>query len=196
MRFDLTHSPLVIGRLPECDIQLDSQRVSRKHAELVRDDDGCWTIRDLLSRNHTRVNGEIVTEQSIGGADVVEIGQFKLRIVMPEETLPENDSRTTDWSVDDTDATEFRMLMSSPAQRLNSAHLARVNALSQRLLEIPDGRQRLVEVCDALVGPDMSCNSAVVVRIALTGGAGPQLLCPYRLRRRGNPTGGDFAGGG
>jgi sigma-B regulation protein RsbU (phosphoserine phosphatase) len=183
MRFDLTRSPVVLGRLADCDVQLDSQRVSRRHAELVCDEGGSWTIRDLKSRNHTRVNGEIVTEQSIGGSDVIEIGQFKLRILLPEKELAENDSRTTDWSVDDTDATEFRMLMSSPAQRLNSAHLAKVNSLARRLVEIPDGRERLEEVCQALVGPDMNCNSAVVVRIARSGEAQPLLLCPYQLRK-------------
>jgi serine phosphatase RsbU (regulator of sigma subunit) len=75
------------------------------------------------------------------------------------------------------------MLLSSPAQRLNSAHLAKVNSLSRRLVEIPDGRQRMVEVCHALVGPDMHCNSAVVVRIARSWEAQPQLLCPYQLRK-------------
>lgn len=183
MRFDLTRSSLVLGRLADCDIQLDNQRVSRRHAELVCDESGNWRIRDLASRNHTRVNGEIVTEKMIAESDLIEIGQFKLRILLPEKECAENDSRTTDWSVDDTDATEFRMLMSSPAQRLNSAHLAKVNSLSRRLVEIADGRERLEEVCQALVGPDMNCNSAVVVRIARSGEAQPLLLCSYRLRK-------------
>ena len=57
-RYDLTTSPLVIGRLAECDIQLDSQRVSRRHAELVREENDQWLIRDLASRNGTRVHGQ------------------------------------------------------------------------------------------------------------------------------------------
>jgi phosphoserine phosphatase RsbU/P len=180
-QFELNRSPLIIGRLAECNIQLDSPRVSRRHAQLTRAADG-WIIRDLESRNHVRVNGQIVTQRKIEDCDEIEIGQFKLRILPAENELADNDSQTTDWSVDDTDATEFRMLMSSPAQRLNAAHLARVNALGQRLLEIPNGRQRLVEVCQALVGADMSCNSAVAVRIARSVEAQPQLLCPYQLR--------------
>lgn len=179
-RHELEKSPLVIGRLPDCDIQLDSQRVSRRHAELRRDEQGRWLIRDLESRNHTRVNGEIVAEHVIEESDLIEIGQFKLRLVPPER---ENDSHTTDWSVEQGASTEFRMLLSSPAQRLNASHLAKVNALSRRLLEISDSRDRLVEVCQSLVGPDMSCNSAVALRIGRLKDAPPQLLCPYQLRR-------------
>lgn len=184
-QIDLLRSPLVIGRSVDCDIQLDSPRVSRRHAQLVRETNGGWIIRDLESRNHVRINGEIIGERQIEDSDLIEIGQFKLRILWPAD-LSENDSQTTDWSADDTDSTEFRMLMSSPAQRLNSAHLARISSLSQKLLEIPDGRQRLVEVCQALVGADMSCDSAVAVRIARSVEAQPQLLCPYQLRQRQN----------
>jgi sigma-B regulation protein RsbU (phosphoserine phosphatase) len=183
-RYDLTTSPLSIGRLPEADIQLDSSRVSRKHAELVRDDLGQWIIRDLASRNGTRVNGELVTEQPLGNGDIVEIGQFQLRILWPvAEEAPERDLQTTLWSIEDPDATDFHTLSSSPAPRLNAAHLSKVNALNQHLLEIPDPRDRLIEVCKTLVGPAMSCNSAVVLRTSRGGGIqSPQLLCPHQLR--------------
>ncbi len=183
-RYDLTTSPLGIGRLPEADIQLDSSRVSRKHAQLVRDDLGAWIIRDLASRNGTRVNGEPVTEHVIGQDDVIEIGQFQLRLLWPAaEQSPEEDLQTTLWSIEDPDATDFHTLSSSPAPRLNAAHLAKVNALNQHLLELSDPRERLIEVCRTLVGPDMSCNSAVVLRTSRSGATqSPQLLCPHQLR--------------
>ncbi|MGD0540625.1 MAG: SpoIIE family protein phosphatase [Tepidisphaeraceae bacterium] len=183
-RYDLTTSPLGIGRLPEADIQLDSSRVSRKHAQLLRDDLGRWIIRDLASRNGTRVNGELVTEHALGKDDVIEIGQFQLRILSPvADDVPEHDLQTTLWSVEDPDATDFHTLASSPAPRLNAAHLAKVNALNQRLLELSDPRQRLIEVCQTLVGRDMNCNSAVVLRTSRSGATqSPQLLCPHQLR--------------
>jgi serine phosphatase RsbU (regulator of sigma subunit)/pSer/pThr/pTyr-binding forkhead associated (FHA) protein len=183
-RYELTASPLVIGRLPECDIHLDSQRVSRRHAELVQEDNGRWLIRDLASRNGTRVNGQSILEQTLSRDDVVEIGQFELRIVWPgSDSPPEQDVRTTLWSVENADATDFRKLSSAPAQRLNASHLAKVNALNQRLLENPDAEKRLIELCRTLVGPDMSCTCAVVLRTKRDGSAQPpQILCPYQLR--------------
>ena len=189
-RVELVRTPLIVGRLAECDVHLDSPRVSRRHAELVRDVDGRWLVRDLESRNHTRVNGQVISEQVIAEADEVEIGQFTLRIIFPEEQKHLQDSRTTDWSAEESDATEFRMLLSSPAQRLSSAHLAKVNSLGQHLLEIAGSGERLQEVCRLLVGPGMACNSAVVVRIARGINSQPQLLCAYQLREReANPPG-------
>jgi serine phosphatase RsbU (regulator of sigma subunit) len=65
---------------------------------------------------------------------------------------------------------------------LNASHLAKVNALSQRLVEIENLRQRLAEVCRVLVGPEMSCQSAVVLRVDRAADTDPQLLCDYQLK--------------
>ncbi|MGD0138297.1 MAG: SpoIIE family protein phosphatase [Tepidisphaeraceae bacterium] len=180
---ELTASPAVIGRLPDCHVQLDSQRVSRRHAELVRDDLGGWLLRDLDSRNHTRVNGEIVIERLLEKDDLIEIGPFRLRVLGLAQELGANDSRTTSWSAEEPQSTDIRTLSSSPAQRLNVSHLAKVNALGQRLVEIPDAGQRLVELCQALVAPGMNCDCAVALRIARQEHAQPQLLCSYQLRQ-------------
>jgi len=185
-RHDRLRSPMIIGRLPDCDIQLDSQRVSRRHAELILNEDQNWILRDLGSRNHTRINGKPITEQILEDSDLIEIGQFKLRIVWPEDdvsdTADEDDSQTTHWSAEESDAADFQTLRSSPPQRLSASHLAQVNSLSQRLLQISDPRQRLIEVCLVLIGPGMSCDSAVAVRIASDSATPPQLLCAYQLR--------------
>jgi len=184
---DLTASPAVIGRLPDCDIQLDSQRVSRRHAELVRDDLGQWLVRDLDSRNHTRVNDEIVAERVLEKDDLIEIGPFQLRVLGLAQQPAANDSRTTAWSALEPQSTDIRTLSSSPAQRLNVSHLAKVNALGERLVNVPDAGQRLVELCQALVVPGMNCDCAVALRIARQEHAQPQLLCSYQLRQGCSP---------
>lgn len=182
VRYDLTTSPLIIGRLAESDIHLDSPRVSRRHAELVREAAGCWRLRDLASRNGSRVNGEAITDRELEAGDIIEIGQFHLRIVSRDELEAEPDLQTTVWSAEETDATAFKTLSSSPAARLNSSHLAKITALGQHLLEIPQAPQRLVELCRVLVDPEMSCTSAVVLRMSRTNSQPPQLLCPCQLR--------------
>ncbi|MFV0445640.1 MAG: SpoIIE family protein phosphatase [Planctomycetaceae bacterium] len=55
--YDLTKDETVIGRLPECDIQLNSNMVSRKHAHLRITDDGVL-VEDLGSGNGTFLNGK------------------------------------------------------------------------------------------------------------------------------------------
>jgi sigma-B regulation protein RsbU (phosphoserine phosphatase) len=179
-RQDLDRPTMIIGRLPECDIQLDSPRVSRRHAELVREEDGGWLIRDLQSRNHTRVNGEVIEERRLEVDDLIEVGHFQLRI-LPVDAEP-RDARTTSWAPDEGQSTDFRTLRSSPAPRLNASHLAKVNGLGARLVEIGNLSERLAELCRTLVGPDMSCESAVVLRVDRLSEADPQLLCTYQLR--------------
>ncbi|QDT17521.1 SpoIIE family protein phosphatase [Alienimonas californiensis] len=53
----------VVGRLPEVDVQIDSNMVSRRHAILSRKggDDGPWTLEDLDSGNGTFLNGKRIT---------------------------------------------------------------------------------------------------------------------------------------
>jgi hypothetical protein len=67
---------LMLGRAPNCDCVLPEDCVSRRHAQLWREGER-WFLRDLGSRNGTRVNGVRVTDDaevrpgdrlSLGGA--------------------------------------------------------------------------------------------------------------------------------
>ncbi|MDD9934499.1 MAG: FHA domain-containing protein [Myxococcales bacterium] len=73
----------LIGRDPECDIQLVDREASRKHACVLEQDDGSILLRDLASQNGTRVGGESVREALLSIGDEVEIGDtcFELREV-------------------------------------------------------------------------------------------------------------------
>jgi len=53
----------LVGRAPNCDCVLAEDCVSRRHAHIWRDGDR-WFIRDLGSRNGTRVNGMRVVERT------------------------------------------------------------------------------------------------------------------------------------
>jgi sigma-B regulation protein RsbU (phosphoserine phosphatase) len=53
---ELKHDSTLIGRLPECHIVLDSNGVSRRHAEIRRVGNNAFVISDLHSRNKTLVN--------------------------------------------------------------------------------------------------------------------------------------------
>jgi pSer/pThr/pTyr-binding forkhead associated (FHA) protein len=55
----------VVGRGAECDVVLDDDSVSRKHAELARDDRGVYMLRDLESANGTFLNGKPIGTQPV-----------------------------------------------------------------------------------------------------------------------------------
>ncbi len=60
---EIKGDPFVIGRLGECQVVLDSNGVSRKHAEIRRPGDR-YTLVDLNSRNFTFLNGRKVAPET------------------------------------------------------------------------------------------------------------------------------------
>jgi hypothetical protein len=65
------------GRHPDSDIFLDDITVSRRHAEIVRADDG-FVVRDVGSLNGTYLNRERIEEATLSNGDELQIGKFKL----------------------------------------------------------------------------------------------------------------------
>ena len=55
----------VVGRGKECEVVLDDDSVSRRHAELARDDRGLYRLRDLESGNGTFLDGEPVGKEPV-----------------------------------------------------------------------------------------------------------------------------------
>ncbi|MEM7313531.1 MAG: GGDEF domain-containing protein [Planctomycetota bacterium] len=70
----------VLGRVSECDIQLEDDSASRKHAKVWRDEDGCF-IADLGSTNGTFVNDERITQQRLEAGDRIRIGSHILKFL-------------------------------------------------------------------------------------------------------------------
>ena len=79
--------PVTIGRLPECDIELNDSKVSRRHAE-VRLVEGRPVVVDLASLNGTKVNGRGVPSSSgsatgagqpLYDGDAIQIGNARIR---------------------------------------------------------------------------------------------------------------------
>lgn len=63
-----------IGRRPDGDLVVLHRSVSRDHAELRRDERG-WELRDLGSRNATRVDGKRVSRGPVRDRAIVVIGE-------------------------------------------------------------------------------------------------------------------------
>ena len=79
--FDLEKDEMVIGRLPECDIQLPSNMVSRRHAKVTRAGQDIF-IEDLGSGNGTFLNGKrLETSTKLKGNDRLKFGPILMRFV-------------------------------------------------------------------------------------------------------------------
>ena len=69
----LSGSRVVIGRSREADIVLQDPNISRRHAELRREEEG-WQVVDLGSTNGIKVNGRRVDHQPLSPGDEITIG--------------------------------------------------------------------------------------------------------------------------
>src|SRR5262245_27090904 len=67
---------LLLGRHPECDIQIDSRKISRRHCCLAQVDD-YLVVRDLGSTNGIRINGVRVLEGRLRAKDELTIGNTR-----------------------------------------------------------------------------------------------------------------------
>lgn len=77
----LDADPVTIGRHPENVVRIKSEKASRHHAviEPVEVGGDSFRVRDLGSRNGTKVNGERVSESVLAEGDVISVGGLELR---------------------------------------------------------------------------------------------------------------------
>jgi pSer/pThr/pTyr-binding forkhead associated (FHA) protein len=72
---------LLIGRHPECDIQIESRKISRRHCCIAQVND-TFVVRDLDSTNGIRINGEKVVEGRLIHGDELTIGNHRYQVNM------------------------------------------------------------------------------------------------------------------
>ena len=97
---ELSPGVTVVGRGPDCDVRIPLPLVSRKHCQIVQNDDGL-TVQDLGSTNGTMLNDSPVVESELHPGDTLKIGDVKFivqidgkpqNIVPPEDTVELSDS--------------------------------------------------------------------------------------------------------
>ncbi len=94
---ELRVGTLAVGRSSGCNIVLDDNLVSRRHAELIVTDTTV-SVRDLGSVNGVYINSRRINESmSVKDGDRIQIGQheFKLRMVV-RESVPAGDRLTAE----------------------------------------------------------------------------------------------------
>lgn len=118
--------PYFVGRANECDLCVNREELSRKHASFMRGWNGV-VVRDLDSKNGLKVNGIRVNLQRLSDGDVVEMGPLELRLMDPEERY----LRELDGAPDRVPASDSRP--ESPAAPSPSAAAAPPAATPHRL---------------------------------------------------------------
>ena len=84
---------LLFGRHQECDVQLNSKKVSRKHCCIAQVND-YLVVRDLGSTNGIWVNGHKVAEERLVPGDELVIGNFRYQVCGDVLDRPPTKTRT------------------------------------------------------------------------------------------------------
>src|SRR5271168_210493 len=72
---------ILVGRHQECDVQIPSRKVSRKHCCIAQVND-YLVVRDLFSTNGVQINGVRVEEGSLRLGDELAIGHFRFHVTV------------------------------------------------------------------------------------------------------------------
>ena len=78
-RFPVTHSIWRIGRSMDNEMSLDDHSISRRHAEIHRENNGQFYVYDRESTNGVYVNNRKVIKHRLSEGDIIEIGDILLR---------------------------------------------------------------------------------------------------------------------
>src|SRR6267142_804350 len=103
---------LLVGRHQECDVQIPSRKVSRRHCCIAQVHDYV-VVRDLFSTNCVRINGTRVNEGCLQGGDEWTIGNYRYTIQTDEYAQEQKAKRPAA-------AAQGRAPKLAPAQQLES----------------------------------------------------------------------------
>ncbi|MEO2087987.1 MAG: FHA domain-containing protein [Gemmataceae bacterium] len=70
---------LLVGRAEECDVKLNSKKISRRHCVIAQVNDHL-VVRDLGSTNGVLINGVRMTEGRLDPGDELTIGNFRYQV--------------------------------------------------------------------------------------------------------------------
>ncbi len=83
----LKDDPITIGRHPDNRLRLKDDMASRHHCVIEPDGRGGHRLRDLGSRNGTKLNGMRVTESRLGDGDAIRIGAIEFLVETRESAV-------------------------------------------------------------------------------------------------------------
>jgi pSer/pThr/pTyr-binding forkhead associated (FHA) protein len=79
-------SDVTFGRLGKCDIRLEGKSVSREHAKISIDENGCCYLENMSHTNPTELNGEKVCGLvKLHDKDKIMIGDISIHYNAPDD---------------------------------------------------------------------------------------------------------------
>jgi len=157
---------VLVGRNEQCDIVLDNEKISRRHARIFRDPFDRWLIQDLDSRNGIKVNGRRVDVHAMLPGESVTLGPFALTIGRDKDVQMEldNSAGSSRAMITDDPATQVVYADKQTDIRLSRGRLKWLNAIADRLSGLTKASLLYQELCCSVARVPGS--AAVVLRLS------------------------------
>lgn len=185
--FRIEAFPARLGRASGNHVQLLDGTVSKEHAEIARDG-ARWTVRDLGSRNGTRVNGrDAIDAIPVAVGDRLEVGHLLFEVLPADDDLFKTRFATNEH-VGSALAIKASSVLDKPsAAGIDSAKLLHLIAEAGQLLVLP---RPLGETCETLLGfveKAVPASRLVILLRDATSGELVQVAARHRGTRAGEP---------
>jgi len=86
---EISYPVIFVGRHPDCDVRINSRKVSRRHCCIAQIGDKL-IVRDLGSTNGIRINGRRVSEATLEPNDVITIAHLRYQYVAEGNGEPDD----------------------------------------------------------------------------------------------------------
>ena len=149
-RFELISEETLIGRHPECQVQINSNMVSRKHARVVKDAFG-YRVEDMGSGNGTFVNGKKIDGPTLlNHEDRIKLGPVLLRFesAPAQKVSPSRQPTVDSASTKTVDAFNFELDDDDSASTMTS----RASGFGQLDVQPEAKLKGVLEISRALAG--------------------------------------------
>jgi len=134
--WDLECSEVFLGRDYDCDVQLDDDAASRRHAAIQQDEEG-YLLVDLNSTNGTYVNNEQIKQHRLRAGDRIRIGEHVLKYLSSDHIEKQYHETVFRMTTRDGLTEAFnRQYMSEFLEREISRSVERGRAMSVAMLDI------------------------------------------------------------
>jgi len=96
LEYTMDKEEFVIGRLPQCDLVINEETISARHAKIIQKENH-FEILDLNSTNGTFVNGEKIDKKALRTDDKIKFDVYEFQFINPADVARTVVSESVDF---------------------------------------------------------------------------------------------------
>lgn len=157
--------PAVLGRSSVCEIQLDHEQVSRRHAKIEADANGLFHLTDLNSRNGVLVHGRTTHGPiPLVPGTRIDIGPYLIQVAGPLGGNDDDQAGSSITPIDDSAHSTLVELEKSRAT-FNPEILTHLHQLDDELVRLPSVSDRYQRICEFVIHENRGTQYCAVIEL-------------------------------